>query len=364
MSHAFTWRRWTVAIQSPPYGAAVSGQGTVCEGGSDYRRRLQYVSVYDAASAATPRTLEAPGDWSFVDHSGVRWSAASGNRPCSPRRVAWSPDGQHVVSAACNPERALRLFDASTGYVECFGGHGGDIADVAWSRRGRFLASTSTWSRHQLKLWRPTPTEGGLRILPVTEIDHTHDYLPWWKHEWMSDDFYGFGKLSFSPDERWLATEIQLRNDRHRVAVYAVPDFDDCFTFPLPVGAGVEDLTWDPEGRCVWAAAGTHGLFVLGPLTDDRPSFTHRHPGHATRCEVSPCGRFSAVVYRTSGQEEDDAPIGTYEIQLSQLPDFRTVARLRGISEVRSLAWSADGRDFYALTIGADVLHCRISDAP
>src|SRR5690606_30661312 len=132
---------------------------------------------------------------------------------------------------------------------------------VSWSPHGRFVASSSTWSRHQLKLWRCRAEERSLRMSPATEIDHIHDYLPWWEHEWMSDDFYGFGKLSFSPDERWLATEIQLRNDRHRVAVYAVPGLDDCFTFPLPLGAGVADMTWDPDARFVWVAAFDHGLF-------------------------------------------------------------------------------------------------------
>jgi len=198
---------------------------------------------------------------------------------------------------------------------------------------------------------------------PATEIDHIHDYLPWWEHEWMSDDFYGFGKLSFSPDERWLATEIQLRNDRHRVAVYAVPGLDDCFTFPLPLGAGVADMTWDPDARFVWVAAFDHGLFFVGPLTDDAPPFMHRSRGHAIRCRVSPCGRFGAVAYRTAGQLESMASAAVHEIHVLELPELRVLARLHGIEEVRSLEWSPDGCDLYAFTAGSEVLHGTIAGA-
>jgi hypothetical protein len=367
-----TWSRRALPLQVPLGQAAISSDGSVCVGGRDQALGCQELEIFgsDLGPSQLLRGTGVAVDQDAVDEAGEdpeddEWESEPATVAMGPTSMAWSPDGRFVVTGSANPERVLRMYDvAASYYLGSFGDHGGDLYNLAWSPQGHFVASASTWSRHQLKVWEcESPLGRGLAIHQRAEVDHIYDYLPWWEHEWMVDDFYGFGRLSFSPDEEWLAVEVQLRTEKNRVAVYALPDLDDCFSFPLPAGSAISDMSWHSDGTHLLAADHGEGLLLIGPVSDQVAPRVKRISKNAYRCQVNPHLPFCAIAHRTGGSvgfvsDLELAP--RHVIEILKLPEMKVVAQLRGCSSVRQLTWGTNGRDLYGLTAAAEVLRCHI----
>jgi WD40 repeat protein len=360
------WSCRSLPLKVPLLHAAIAADGSVCVGRRDVPLNCQELEVF-SSDLGWPQQfrgfpIEQESETECEDDEDLEefQSIAMG-----PVAMVWCPNARHLVTASAGPEWALRHYDIGRGrYEGSFGSHQGDVYNLAWSPEGSFLASTSTWPRHQLKLWECSLDQGlRLAIEPHAEEDSVHDYLPWWEHKWMVNDFYGFGRLSFSPDERWLAVEVRLRTERDRLAVYSLPYLEDYYSFPLPVGSGVSDMSWDHQGSHVLVADQGEGMLLVGPVSDRVPTATRRLPKRAYRCQINPRLPFCAVAYR-SGEESrytSDLELAPdHVIEILVWPSLRMVAQFRGCSSVRQLIWASTGRDLYGLTAGGHVLRCHI----
>jgi WD40 repeat protein len=380
-----SWYREIVSVDPPVIRASISTEGAVCTGGSLFAENSQEVVIHRLA--APSMVMRAPGDRSYVGFDGKILMPAEGCRAHRPASIVWDPTGRYVVTGSGNPERALRLYDAGNGvYRVWFGEHGGDLYNLAWSPDGRRIASASTWPYHELKIWNcewgvPGPRvfddPGQLLLWPPGDdpeiltisqeavLDRIHDYLPWWKHEWLSpSDFYGFGAMCFSPDSDWLAVVIYLRTGKNRLAVYSLPDFDDCYSYVLPTERYIADLCWDPSGMYVFGASSEGGMVVVGPVTDSAPSGVKSLAVNADRCATNPNRPLVAVSARQQDSKEvtcqdvDLLPI--HAIRIVVLPTLSPVAEFRGCARVRELTWSRDGSDLFAVTQGAERIRGRL----
>ncbi len=142
--------------------------------------------------------------------------------------VAFSPDGQMLVSGGAEPDSRVRIWDIGTAEeLRVLEGHYGGVYAV-FSPRGDLIASRSG---SDLWLWDP---DSGLRIKSLTT---------------------GYGYCSrprFSPDGSMLAAG----NDRGLVYWWSVPNGELLQTRNPDYSGGVEDVAFSPDGSTLASAIG------------------------------------------------------------------------------------------------------------
>jgi WD40 repeat protein len=78
--------------------------------------------------------------------------------------VAWSPDGRHIATTSW--DKAIRVWNPTTGSSHTLTGHTDALTEVAWSPDGTRIATISddkavrVWDpddRHQPRHYRPLP---------------------------------------------------------------------------------------------------------------------------------------------------------------------------------------------------------------
>ncbi len=140
--------------------AIIGERGTV---GYDVVNSLAFSPNSRLLAAATYRALDV---WDVVTGKPQRPPIESNNEGGlgSMKSVAWSPDG-HIVAGAGTanidvmddfvPDLKIALWDASTGMVlrEFGTGEGQVIHAVAFAPNGRLLAA-GTWKTYEIRLWR------------------------------------------------------------------------------------------------------------------------------------------------------------------------------------------------------------------
>ena len=222
------------------------------------------------------------------------------------RAVSWSPDGARIATASS--DRTARIWDARSGQeLLVLLGHRESVEAVAWSPDGRRLATASRDST--VRMW--DAVEG-------TELAVLRCHTDW------------IVGLAWSPDGRRLAT--------------ASSDHTSC-VWDLESGREVGRLTghrttvrsvaWSPDGARIATASGDHTARIWDAERGSELLLLDRHTDWLQAVAWSPDGRRIATVSGDLTARIWDASTGTEQIIL------------RGHSApLWNPAWSPDSRLF------------------
>ena len=179
--------------------------------------------------------------------------------------LAWSPDGQMLVSAQ---KRAIHVWDTRT--RDClliYHSHAGIVDDVAWSPDGQRIASSS--SDQSVQIWRAT---NGKRL---------------W--QWRARGGTVIHALAWSPDGRYLACGgsngvVYVWNTSREARVYIYQGHK----------GAVSSLAWSPDGQRL-ASASFDGTVHLWSALDGKDPFIYTsHEESVLTAAWSPDGQHVA----------------------------------------------------------------------
>ena len=322
------------------------------------------VSVWDVASGARVATAQAGTDAVFspdgrqlfvghgdhVDVVDIDSGSVARSMKMAGQSVGIFPDGRHLVSSA---GAEAYITDALTGaVVQTLSGHKGNIAHVAVSHDGRYVA-TSSWDK-TAKVW-----DAMTGRLVQTMVGH-------------SEILFG---LAFSPDDRslltgsldntarlWdIATGQQIRRfNGHTGGVYAVdftPDGRYAITGSADRSARIWDLAspleadtlagqtsfvyavaFSPDGSKIFTGSGD-GTGMLWDAAS-RQIIARLYSGsRVDAAAFSPDGRYLLVAH-------SDRPAELWDVATASL-----VRELAGSAAGNSASFSADGRLMLAAAV-------------
>src|SRR5450631_537872 len=184
---------------------AISDMGNVCAIPSSAPGTAQRLILFDIEMNVPMLALSVPDELSI----------AAENLPAT---FAWSPGSRYLVAASeLWRQRALHIFDLhSKVFLGTFGDFANFPARLEWSAAGGFFAAASAGGkRASLRLWA-----AGRDAVPCSAAP-THEMgLPdWFERQTYEVEFgeegafAGYGSLAFSPDEKTLASVVEIRGD-------------------------------------------------------------------------------------------------------------------------------------------------------
>jgi WD40 repeat protein len=183
-------------------------------------------------------------------------------------RIAWSPDGRYIVSAAndirpmqLSQETILHVWDVATGkLLRAYEGHTDSVFAVAWSPDGQRIASGGR--DRQIQIWDAFTGE---RLL--TYLGHTHwVYVIAWSHDgseiasasqdhstqvWKTDT--GTIRYTWTSPSRAMMGVAWAPDDRYIATVSHVGEIWETATGKRmrafgPAYAGMQHIAWSPDG--------------------------------------------------------------------------------------------------------------------
>jgi len=180
------------------------------------------------------------------------------------RACAYSPDGNHIVSAHDNK---LEIRDGESGKVlRTLGGHSGDIHAGAYSPDGSRILSAS--HDRTLRVW---DAEDGRSL------------------SWLVGHRYEVYSCAYSPDGRWV---ISGANDS-TLKIWDPAIGETLLTLHGHHGP-VDDCTYSPDGRCILSASNDHTLKLWNAESGVELHTLAGHFDDVRGCAYSPDGRLLA----------------------------------------------------------------------
>ncbi len=267
--------------------------------------------VASAADDGTARIWEVAPD----RHSGRTIATLTGHTR-GVTGIAWSPAGTQVATGSL--DGTVRVWDSATGTAIATLEHGREVYSVAWSPDGRWLAAAG---RGSVSIW-DAATDAPREAASLTDGGI-----------WIS-------RLAWSPDGRRLAAAA----DGGASYVWAATTWRQLARLPQENGA--RDVAWSPDGQqvatvsyeqaYVWDVASGRKRLTLDP--GERTGFTA-----VESVAWAPGGKRLAVGY------EDGA------IKLWAADSERSLGELNAFTySMYSLAWSPDGQ-WLASASGSDL---------
>jgi len=309
---------------------ALSSAGQVCAIAPQGRHSAQRVVLYDIERSVPTLALSVPNELPI----------AATDLPAS---FAWSPAGHQLIAAWGAWQPALHVFDLGAKMLlGTFGKCRSFPGRLAWSDTGKyFVAGSSGGKRASLRLWRAA--EGA--ALPFSGAPAREIGAPEWIETQAAgaefadeESFAGYGRAAFSPDEKSLATVVEIRGDwaDDSIVVLGVPGLEKHNA--IAAQGHVTDLTWTPDSRqMVYCAAG-QAYRVAASSVDCEPL-----PFGAELCACHPhlplCACFSSWL-------KNSAKGRLFLVDLKRLAVFDEYAA-EGIVDLR---WSLDGSKAFAVT--------------
>jgi len=253
---------WFVKKIFTGYSAAlaISAKGHVCfisrefqRGGQSRTGDLgQRVVLYDVELSTPMIALSVPNE------------TAVGSQDLAAA-FAWSPSTRFLVAAWGGWQSALHSFDLHGKiFLGTFGEFGTVPKFLAWSGTEMYFAEACSGGKQAtLRLWRVrddgmTPY-GPLAGQPTSELG-----VPGWLERQTYEAefgeegaFAGYGRTVFSPDERTLASVVEIHGDwaDDSIALLAVPTLKKKNAFQAQ--GHITDLCWAHDGKnIIYCAAG------------------------------------------------------------------------------------------------------------
>jgi WD40 repeat protein len=309
---------------------AISDTGNVCAIPSSAPGAARRLILFDIEMNVPMLALSVPDEM----------STAAENLPAT---FAWSPGSRYLVAASeLWKQRALHIFDLhSKVLLGTFGAFANFPARLEWSAAGDFFAAASAGGkRASLRLWSAERDEIPFSAAPAHEIG-----LPdWFERQTYEAEFgeegafAGYGSLTFSPDEKTLASVVEIHGDWADDSIVLV-DAATLGKKNVFHGQGhITDVAWTADSRkIIYCAAGQAyrldvDTLVSGPL-----------PFGAEFCACHPhlplCLCFSSWLKNSAKGRLLVVDLNTQEILDEHAAE-----------NIADLRWSADGSKAYAVT--------------
>jgi WD40 repeat protein len=160
------------------------------------------------------------------------------------RVVCWSPDGAKIAIATNSPFDGARIVDAGTGLVLQYLPYATEVADMAFSPDGQYLAV----SRQDIQIYR-TSDYTILRFIPNVNGST-------------------FRNVDWAPDSRRLAAmRWPVYQDPGDIRVYDAIDGSHLLTMPNGGNDFLTSIDWSPDNRLIGLSAirgaGASGVLAL-----------------------------------------------------------------------------------------------------
>ncbi|MGA8222158.1 MAG: hypothetical protein WB780_10940 [Candidatus Acidiferrales bacterium] len=297
----------------------------------------QRVVLYDIEMSVPTLALSAPGE-----------SGAAA--PDMPATFAWSPTARYLVAAWGAWQAQLHFFDLHGKMLLGTFGEFGSPRNVpqclAWSDTGKYFVAASTGGKDaSLRLWeaiRETTASapGPICGAPASEIGVPEGIEPQQYGEEFAEEgaFRGYGRTAFSPDEKSLASVIEIQGEwaDDSIVLLNVPRLEKQNAFDAQ--GHITDLTWMPDSRqIIYCAAGQAYRLETGSM------FFEPLPFGAELCACHPhlplCVCYSSWL-------KNSAKGRLFLADLSRQTVFDEYAA-EGVVDLR---WSLDGSKAYAIT--------------
>lgn len=308
---------------------SISPAGQVCAISPHVRQRAERVALYDVELSVPTLALSVPGE-------------RSAPATDAPATFGWSPTARYLVAAwgAWHPE--LHLFDLhGKMFLGAFGKFAAFPACLGWSDTGKyFVAAAPGGKTASLRLWETRRAGVPLEGRPASEVG-----VPDWIEPQQAGDefaeegaFRGYGRTSFSPDEKSLASVVEIKGDwaDDSIVLLDLPSLRNVNTFEAQ--GHITDLTWTPDSQAIiYCAAGQ--AYRLEATTEHFEPL----PFGAELCACHPhlplCVCFSSWL-------KNSAKGRLFLADLSRQTVFDEYAA-EGVVDLR---WSLDGAKAYAVT--------------
>jgi RNA polymerase sigma factor (sigma-70 family) len=223
--------------------------------------------------------------------------------------VAFSPDGKRIASAGL--DHSARVWDRDGNELFRLVGHSNQVTSVAYSPDGKTLATGSIDTT--VRLW-DAATGRPLRVLRADSFSRETS------------------SIAFSPDGKLLASGTYLS-----VLLWDVNT--GRMVRRIQVTQTPRSVAFAPDGKRIASGCSPHGGARLWDVATGRPLRQVEPENPIYRVAFSPNGRVLATAALSS-------------LQLWDVDSGRELRRLMlGVGEVRSLAFSSDGR---RLAVGSD----------
>lgn len=258
-----------------------------------------------------------------------------------PAAFAWSPTARYLIAAwgAWPPE--LHSFDLhGKKFLGTFAKSIHRPASLVFSDTGKYFAAAVAGKGATLRLWKSGPDNIPPTGSPLSEIGAPERIEPQTYGEEFAGEgaFRGYGRTVFSPDEKSLASIVEIEGDwaDDSILVADVPTLGNQIV--LPVQGHITDVTWTPDNlQIVYCAAGQ------AYRTEAQTPNFEPLPFGAELCSCHPhlplCVCFSSWL-------KNSAKGRLFLADLSRLTVFDEYAA-EGVVDLR---WSLDGSKAYAVT--------------
>jgi len=255
---------------------------------------------------------------------------------------AWSPSARHLVTAWGAWQPALHIFDLQAKMLlGTFGDFKNFPACLAWSGADNFFAAASSGGKGaSLRLWAARPDALPFAHSPTKEIGVPDGFeRQTYEAEFGEEGaFGGYGRTAFSPDEKILASVIEIRGDwaDDSIVLADVPALRTQNVFQAQ--GHITDLTWTPDSRqIIYCAAGQAYKLDVESLAFEALPFG---------AELCVCHPHLPLCICYSSWLKNSAKGRLFLVDLGRQTMFDEYAA-EGIVDLR---WSVDGSKAYAMT--------------
>jgi len=256
---------------------------------------------------------------------------------------AWSPGSRYLVAAReAWREPALHIFDLhSKMFLGTFGEFQNFPARIEWSAAGGYLVAASSGGKSaSLRLWATGAGAVPFSTSPTIEMGLPGGFeRQTYEAEFGEEGaFAGYGSSAFSPDEKTLASVVEIRGDWADDSIVLL-DATTLRTTDVFNGQGhITDIAWTPGGRqIIYCAAGQAYRLDVGALNSEPLPFG------AEFCACHPqlplCLCFSSWLKNSAKGRLLVVDLDTQEILDEHAAE-----------NIADLRWNADGSKAYAVT--------------